>query len=91
MTQIVINSYHGGYGLSRKAYEYLSLPWDNYGYAMDEDRANPKLVQCVLALGKDANGQHAELTVIDIPDDVEWTIQDYDGAEWVAEKHRTWP
>lgn len=31
-----------------------------------------------------------EIKIVDVPDDVDWTIADYDGAEWVAEKHRTW-
>lgn len=37
-----------------------------------------------------ASGSHAKLKVIDIPDDVDYIIEEYDGAEWVAEKHRTW-
>jgi hypothetical protein len=28
--------------------------------------------------------------VVEIPDGVEWEIAEYDGLEWVAEKHRTW-
>jgi hypothetical protein len=28
--------------------------------------------------------------VVTIPDDVAWTIEEYDGNEWVAEVHRTW-
>jgi hypothetical protein len=27
---------------------------------------------------------------VDIPDDVKWEIEEYDGNEWVAEVHRTW-
>jgi len=30
------------------------------------------------------------LKVVEIPDDVEWNVQEYDGNEWVAEKHRIW-
>jgi len=30
------------------------------------------------------------LKIVDIPDGVEWEIEEYDGMEWVAEKHRTW-
>jgi hypothetical protein len=41
-------------------------------------------------LGEAANGEFAELKVVEIPDDAEWTIQEYDGDEWIAEKHRTW-
>jgi hypothetical protein len=30
------------------------------------------------------------LTIVDIPDDIEWQIEEYDGMEWVAEVHRIW-
>lgn len=88
--KVVINRCFGGFSLSEKAYEYLGIPWDGYGYEYTEDRANPKLVECVEKLGEDANGDFAELKVVDIPDDIEWTIEEYDGIEWVSEKHRTW-
>lgn len=35
-------------------------------------------------------GRYAELKVVEIPDDVKWTIEEYDGWEHVAEKHRVW-
>ena len=53
-------------------------------------RNDSALVQVVEELGESANGQYSKLKVIDIPDDVEWEIDEYDGSEWVAEKHRTW-
>jgi len=28
--------------------------------------------------------------VVEIPDDIEFVIEEYDGIEWVAEKHRVW-
>jgi hypothetical protein len=37
-----------------------------------------------------SSGVYAELKIVDIPDDVEWEIDEYDGKEWVAEVHRTW-
>jgi len=30
------------------------------------------------------------LAIVEIPDDVEYTIEEYDGNEHVAEAHRTW-
>lgn len=57
---------------------------------LTEDRADPILVQIVEELGEKANGRFSELGVVEIPDDVEWDINEYDGVEWVAEKHRTW-
>lgn len=53
-------------------------------------RDDPILVQVVQELGSVADGNHAQLKIVEIPDDVEWQIEEYDGNEWVAEKHRTW-
>jgi hypothetical protein len=53
-------------------------------------RTDPKLIQIVEQLGEAANGRHAELVIVEIPEGVEWEIKEYDGLEWVAEKHRTW-
>lgn len=62
------------------AYEYHS--WEN--------RADQDLVRIVEELGEESWGRFAKLKVVNIPDDVEWNIEEYDGIEWVAEKHRTW-
>jgi hypothetical protein len=59
-------------------------------YEYDLDRTDPDLVAVVQELGKEAEGSCAELKIVEIPDDVEWQIEEYDGSEWVAEKHRTW-
>jgi hypothetical protein len=89
--KIVINNCNGAFGLSKEA---LALFSERYGMAIADDyminRNNLVLVEVVEQLGEAANGKFAELKVVEIPDDVQWTIEDYDGAEWVAEKHRTW-
>ena len=59
-------------------------------YDRDIPRDDPFLVQTVLDLGEKSYGNHAELKVVEIPGDVDWVIDEYDGKEWVAEKHRTW-
>lgn len=41
-------------------------------------------------LKEKANGECASLFVVKIPCDVEYTIEEYDGKEWIAEQHRTW-
>ena len=88
--KVVINKCFGGYSLSEEAYKFLNIPWDGYGYEFMEDRSNPALVKCVEALGKDASGGLSSLKVVEIPDDVEWGIDEYDGLESVVEKHREW-
>lgn len=87
---VVVNREYGGYGLSEAAYRFLGLEWDELGFAFERDRANPKLVECVRALGAAANGDYAQLEVIEIPDDVKWHIKEHAGKEWIAEDHRTW-
>lgn len=90
MQQIVINTCYGGYSLSKEAYEFLGLPWDDYGFAYEDDRTNPKLIDCIKTLKNKANGRLAALKIVKVPDDVDWVLEYDDGVEWVAEKHRIW-
>lgn len=65
--------------------------WDSIAfYSTNLDRDDEKLVQVVEELGETANCEFSQLKIVEIPEDVEWYIQDYDGVEWIAEKHRTW-
>jgi len=61
--------------------------WDSW---TEETRDHALLVRVVEELGDKASGRCADLKVVEIPDDVEWEIDEYDGSEHVAEKHRTW-
>lgn len=92
MTKIVINACHGGFGLSETAkLLYTELAGRSVArYRWETERADPYLIEVVERLGRAASGTYARLKVVEIPDDVEWTIHDYDGLEWVAEAHRTW-
>jgi len=53
-------------------------------------RDDPVLIQVVRELGTKANAPVAKLKIVEIPASVEWQIEEYDGKEWVAERHRTW-
>jgi hypothetical protein len=59
-------------------------------YCREVGRDDPTLIQVVEQLGDAANGSHAELRIVEIPDGVNWYIEEYDGLEHVAERHRTW-
>jgi hypothetical protein len=63
-----------------------ALTWSHYSI----QRTDPLLVQVVEEMGENADSRYSSLKVVEIPDDVEWQIEEYDGSEWVAEKHRTW-
>jgi hypothetical protein len=56
----------------------------------DRERADPKLIQVIEELGDEASGSRAHLRIVEIPDDVDWEIHDYDGMESVREKSREW-
>jgi hypothetical protein len=59
-----------------------------------DDRSDPKLIQVVEELGgehrKGASGKCAELKIIEIPDGVDYEIDEYDGVETVHEVHQSW-
>lgn len=56
----------------------------------DGSREHPLVIRVIEELGEKANGRFADLKIVEIPDDVEYEIAEYDGLEWVAEAHRTW-
>lgn len=48
------------------------------------------LVSVVQDLGELANGVNCKLKIVKIPADIDWVIEDYDGREYVVERHRFW-
>ena len=53
-------------------------------------RDDPDLIDLVETWGYKADGDHARLRIVEVPDGIAWEIGEYDGNEWVAEKHQTW-
>jgi len=59
--------------------------------ARDEEyRSHPDLIEVVEKLGKESFGDYANLSIVEIPDDIDWQIDEYDGNETIEEKHRSW-
>jgi hypothetical protein len=54
------------------------------------ERNDPFLIETIEELGTKASGKYAYIVIVEIPDDVDWEIVEYDGHEHVAEVHRTW-
>lgn len=64
---------------------------DNYYFNVKSlDRTDADLIRVIKKLRERANTMVSSLEIIEIPDDVEWEIEEYDGNEWIAEKHRVW-
>ena len=75
---------------------YYTIPnlteWqDEYCFhERDIPRDDPILIRVVEELGDKANGEYAKLSIIEIPDEVDWEISEYDGNESIEEVHRSW-
>jgi hypothetical protein len=69
---------------------YLRLMGRYWETWVSENRTHPLLVKVVKKLGKKSWGRHAELKIIEIPEGVNYEINDYDGLESIHEKHNTW-
>ena len=67
-----------------------SLLSENLHYNGDLDRTDEQLIQVVESLGEEADGCCASLDVVEIPDGVQYEIENYDGYESIHEIHRSW-
>lgn len=71
-------------------------PSDTFGsyysnFGDDDKRTHPILIQAIEAVGiTEASGRFGEIRIIDIPDDIQFEITDYDGIESIHELHRSW-
>jgi len=77
-----IDYFHAGHVGSNDHYLFDSMVVKN--------RADPDLIAIFEEMGHLANCNYSRLKIVEVPDDVEWEVDEYDGKEWVAEKHRTW-
>lgn len=91
------------YKVSPEQYEKCSEKWHredgNYKrinamgwYFTERDiaRDDSDLVAIVEEMQSAASSQMGKLAIVEVPEDAEWEIEEYDGWEHVAEKHRTW-
>lgn len=68
-----------------------NIPDEYYWYYRSEiERTDKDLIEVIEELGEEVNGSCGDIRIIEIPDNVDWEINDYDGIETVHEKHRSW-
>lgn len=106
MKKIAIHKGYGGFKISQKAMQFFAhysgfayyevykngtlIDWylqNEDGDDVSEDsipRDDPVLIEAFEAWPQD------DIKIVEIPDDVNWKIMEYDGNEWVCETHRTW-
>lgn len=87
--KIAINTCFGGFGLSKKAAKDLSC--STYAYNAEGMRTAPELIKLIEEKGSEyCSGPYSLLEVVEIPDDIDWYIDDYDGVETIEEVHGSW-
>ena len=71
--------------------------WYGYGYCSKGgfsdgyNREDPDLIAAVEELGsKKASGGLSNLVIVEIPDGIQYQIDEYDGQESIHEQHRSW-
>lgn len=97
--EVVINKCYGGFGISKalaKELKIKSTYIDNDTFKIKSDnynayRTNKKLIAAIKKVGlAKANGEFSDLSIVEIPDDIDFYIDDYDGMESIHEKHKSW-
>ena len=92
----VINTIPGCFTLSYDALVFLAKNYpdkvkgQNINSLYFQNRTAPELIECVEKLGAKANGTFAKLAIVEVPDNIVCTIEEFDGVEWIAERHRIW-
>lgn len=61
--------------------------WETW---LRQSRTHPLLIQVIEELGAKAHDRLSKLVIVEIPDGVDYEIDEYDGIEHIAETHRTW-
>ncbi len=56
----------------------------------DKVRDDPTLIQIIETMNEKASGKMSELKIVEIPENIEYEIEEYDGLEWIAEAHQIW-
>lgn len=85
--KILFNNCYGGFGLSEKAIQiYNKRKGTDYKYSYQLNRGfrnDETLIQIVEELGAEANEEHSELAIAEIPNGAYWYIEEYDGVETI--------
>ena len=83
-----------GVELAARKYGYVIVKdgkeTGDFFYESNFSRDDPDLVAVVEELGDKANDMFSKLKIVEIPDGVNWIIDEYNGWESIHETHRIW-
>lgn len=97
--KIVINRCFGGFALSEaRLVRYAALKGIT-SHPDDEDfpiqhwnipRDDPDLISAVEDVPEDGDPYGSDINVVEIPDGVDWQIENWDGMEHIIDRNRIW-
>jgi hypothetical protein len=85
--KVIINSDFGGFALSEKAKAMYVERGGTIDYSFLGERAlrdDPIMVDIVTELGGEANARFSDLEIVNVPEQYDYSIGDYDGLEHVV-------
>jgi hypothetical protein len=83
LAKVVYNSCYGGFNLSEKAMVRYRELGGTETYDDDISRTDPRLIQVVEELGREASGSCGLLKIAEVPSGATYRIDEYDGFESV--------
>ena len=63
---------------------------DSFLFLDEDKREDPIFIEVVEKLGEKANTRFSDLKIVEIPDDLDYVIDDYDGVETLHQKVQEW-
>ena len=88
--KIAINTVYGGFSLSEAAESRYKELTGNYIDLYNIPRDDTVLIQVLEELGKSAVAGHSRIRIVEVPEDTNWVILNFDGLEMVVDKDRVW-
>ena len=89
--KILINNKQGFFDVSEKVEFWLidKKSWKKEDFEFENlkaNRNNPELIEAVEFFGlQDSSSEFSQLSIVEISENVQWQIFDYDGVEFVVE------
>lgn len=84
LTQYFTKDFGDNIDISEEDYRNYSL------YLDGGHREDPILIEVVEELKEKANGKYSELKIVEIPDDLDYVIDNYDGIETLHQRVQEW-
>lgn len=67
-----------------------TIPKGGFWYYGNLDRTDEDMIGVIEEIGSEADGICGEIKIVEIPDGVEWEVDNYDGMESIHEAHSVW-